>query len=340
MSRLLRGKSLLVGSPLGLALLIHGCALGPSDSFISVGENAPAAGTGAELQGAGGTLGGANPEGMSGTAGTPQEGNADLEAAGSDAGGGKAGGAPAPGENGSDLEAAGFDGAGSGTAGSSAAGSNAAGSSAAGSSAAGSTSEGTLCAGGPLVSVESEALTPPFDHCEGAETSRFCFGDRVWYCGWSSYGAIEDCAPGTCATGCCHAEGDPCPVNFESSLAAPTLDCNGDCGGGCDDPAISGGKGFAIVRVGANLPSVSCGSGVRRYVDFELTGPSRRLAVEPPWSLIEYGSAAECTELPARGCLISVGDDTRTITAVSDRPDPPPRNIVIEQVREEAAACP
>lgn len=182
---------------------------------------------------------------------------------------------------------------------------------------------GNTCGSGPLPTDEGGV-----EACERVgRVGRICTpDDRVYYCGEQLSTFIEACAPGTCATGCCHAVSDPCPTPY-------AYDCAGGCGAfDCAQAPIVNltllPNQLEIVRVsGSNLYEEQCGAGgTRRYFEILLDGPAARVTVSPPWGLAE---SSPCLGAPTPQCSVSPAG-FRFVVVTADADAAPPRNVVIE----------
>jgi hypothetical protein len=164
--------------------------------------------------------------------------------------------------------------------------------------------------------------------CEQAGAdNRICLADdNVVHCGVTPT-VLEQCPPGTCSTGCCHATSDPCPPE------SPGLqDCEGDCDGGCaGSPIVSvtmAEDDLQIVRIGDSFAREGeCG----RFFEILVNGPGAgvftRITVSPPWRLNRG-----CPGPDDGQCLVT--DQVSELIVVSTNADvPPPRNVVIETSR-------
>jgi hypothetical protein len=202
----------------------------------------------------------------------------------------------------------------------------------------GTGAEGPSCGSGgmPLVPEPSggAALT---EACEQAgPNQRICLMDgTAFHCGVSEY-PVEQCAPGTCETGCCHATADPCPI--ADPLALPSIDCNGDCAdnGECSQAPIVeltlDESDVRIVRVGgSNVVDGECG----KYFEIDLNFPhfsGARVTVSPPWRL-----GGQCPA-PEDGQCYVTQPNFAVVFVTTDVEAPPPRNVVIE-TRPTALIC-
>jgi hypothetical protein len=192
------------------------------------------------------------------------------------------------------------------------------------------------------------------DACESAGASqRICIGDDVWYCGQHVGGRIELCDPGTCATGCCHAAGDPCGLDVPPTGGefGEMIDCAGDCYGGPGNCLHFGvptvplrllENDLVIVRVGSGSAEVVCDDeDTSWFFDLELIGPAARLTVAPPWKLnaTDGFASGACPQPSQTNCIVSEEGESRLVNVSTDVDDPPPRNVIIE-TSEIELSCP
>jgi hypothetical protein len=198
--------------------------------------------------------------------------------------------------------------------------------------------EGNTCGSGGLPTGAGGLL---FETCEGLRPGqRFCLpDDSVAYCGQNVVDHLEQCEPGTCATGCCHATSDPCPIGGS--------DCAGDCGGDgicLEDPRVLielEPNALRVVRVGgANTGELQCGDGTLRTFGISLefpqitTGPAR-VTVSPPWRVSEGITCGS----PFGQCAVINGPYMGFAVVSADVDSPPPRNVIIE-TSDLGVSCP
>jgi hypothetical protein len=199
--------------------------------------------------------------------------------------------------------------------------------------------EGNTCGSGPLPTDGGG-----FEACERVgRVGRICTpDDEVYYCGEHVSSFIEQCAPGTCATGCCHATSDPCPVP-----APDDYDCAGDCGGDgicLEDPRILielEPNALRVVRVGGgNTGELQCGDRTLRTFGVSLEsqpftpGPAR-VTVSPPWRVSE---GITCGSSFGQ-CVVINGPYMGLAVVSADVDSPPPRNVIIE-TSDLGVSCP
>jgi len=305
----------------------------PDQGFISLGRDTGEGGTGAF--GAGPSISGAYATGA-GPTGTSTDGEAGTAGTAISTGGtaGDVNGGTSTGANGGTASGDGGTSTGAEGGAGDQGGTDASGGTAGDANGGTSTGgEGNTCGSGSLP-------TDPggLEACErvGSGIGRVCLPDgRVHYCGERWGGAIEECEPGTCATGCCHASSDPCP------LLPNVSDCVGDCGaiGSCTEAPIvnldTSQNGFHFVRVGgSNTASLECGARTVRYFEIFAIGPSSRVTVSPPWQLSGMLSCG-----PALGQCMVTPSGMQFIVVMTDVDAPPPRNVVIE-AQSDGATCP